>query len=52
MNETKQEKMIREMRAIRNAHKNSTGNGQKFNYTTAVQHDRKEESRWDEERDY
>ncbi len=51
-NETEQEKMIREMRVIRNVHKNHTGNGQKFTYTTAAAHDQKEESRWDEERDY
>lgn len=51
-NETKQQKRIREMKAIRESHKNCTGNGQRFNYTTAVAHDRKQSDRWDEERDY
>ena len=43
---------LEEMRAIRNTHKNCTGDGQKFNYVSAVSLDSKEESRWDEARDY
>lgn len=45
-------KQLEEMRAIRKAHKNCTGNGQKFNYQSATAQDRKVVDRWDEERDY